>query len=254
MYRERTRKEQASDINRGKRRGRMKKKPLKTEKRRTSTEATGKTVEKALEKALGDLNAKVEDVDIEIIDAGQKGFMNLFGSRDAKIRVIKKKDTKGIEEIADEVTKLIMNCLDVNYRIFSDTLDDSTYINIETAGVDGLLIGRKGDTLNSLQHLIGRIVSRRMGGYQRLTLDVGGYLRNRQEILKQKAQKAADRARKTNREVGLEPMKAAERRIIHMVLAEEEGISTYTVGNGEMRKVFITPERGQEKRGRYNRR
>lgn len=216
-------------------------------------EATGKTVEKALDKALDQLGARIDEVEIEIIDAGQKGMLNLFGARDARIRVSRKKKSKGIEEIADEVANVIMECLDVNYRIFAEEKDDTTYINVETAGVDGLLIGRKGDTLNSLQHLVGRIVSRKMGGYQRLTLDVGGYLKNRMDILRQKAMKAADRARRTNKEVALEPMKAAERRIVHITLADEAGVTTYTVGNGDMRKVFISPARSGEERSSRSR-
>ncbi len=213
-------------------------------------ETTGKSVQKALARALKTLDTKVENVEIEILDAGQKGVLNIFGARDARIRVTKKTDSKGIEEIADEVAGYIMESLDISYRLFSETDDDATYINIETAGVDGLLIGRKGDTLNSLQHLVGRIVSRKMGGYQRLTLDVGGYLKNRQEILRQKAVKAAERARKSNREVQMEPMKASERRIVHVALTNEEGISTYTTGNGDMRKVCIAPAgKGRERRG-----
>ncbi len=224
------------------------------EEKKTVIETTGKSVEKALDKALRSLDAKVENVEIEILDAGQKGVLGIFGARDARIRVTKKNDSKGIEEIAEEVTRYIMECLDINYRIFTEPDDDATYINIETAGVDGLLIGRKGDTLNSLQHLVGRIVSRKMGGYQRLTLDVGGYLKNRQEILRQKAMKAAERARKSNREVQMEPMKASERRIVHVALTDEEGIMTYTTGNGDMRKVCIAPAgKGRERRdrGRY---
>jgi len=220
------------------------------EESRKVVETTGKSVQKALSKALKSLDAKVENVDIEIIDAGQKGVLSIFGAKDARIRVTKKTDSKGIEEIADEVAGYIMESLDISYRIFSESDDDSTYINIETAGVDGLLIGRKGDTLNSLQHLIGRIVSRKMGGYQRLTLDVGGYLKNRQEILRQKAVKAAERARRSNREVQMEPMKASERRIVHVALTDEEGISTYTTGNGDMRKVCIAPAgKGRDRRG-----
>lgn len=217
-------------------------------KSRDRIEATGKTVEKALEKALEKLNARIDEVEIEILEAGQKGVLNLFGAKDARIRVTRKKSSEGIEEIVDSVARVIMESLDVNYRLFTEEDGDATYINIETAGVDGLLIGRKGDTLTSLQHLIGRIVSRSMGGYQRLTLDVGGYLRNRQEILKQKATKAADRAKKTGREVALEPMKASERRIIHVTLADIEGVTTYTVGDGEMRKVYVSPVRGNEKK------
>lgn len=221
--------------------------------RNAVVETRGKSVEKALQKALQSLGAKVSDVDIEILDAGQKGFLGIFGARDAHIRVVRKKDTKGIEEVVDDVARTIMKALDVNYRIFAEADGDSTYVNIETAGVDGLLIGRKGDTLNSLQHLIGRIVSRRLGGYQRLTLDVGGYLKNRQDILRQKAVKAAERAKKTNREVQLEPMKASERRIVHVALAEVEGVSTYTTGNGEMRKVYVAPAKEGDKNGRGER-
>ena len=224
------------------------------EERKAVIETTGKSVEKALDKALSSLGAKVENVEIEILDAGQKGVLGIFGARSARIRVTKKNDASGVEEIADEDAGYIMECLDINYRLFTEQDDDSTYINIETAGVDGLLIGRKGDTLNSLQHLVGRIVSRKMGGYQRLTLDVGGYLKNRQEILRQKAVKAADRARRSNREVQMEPMKASERRIVHVALTGQEGITTYTTGNGDMRKVCIAPAgKGRERRdgGRY---
>ncbi len=220
------------------------------EENRKVIEITGKSVEKALEKALKSLNAKVENVEIEILDAGQKGVLGIFGAKAARIRVTKKNDSKGVEEIADEVARYIMECLDINYRIFTESYDDATYVNLETAGVDGLLIGRKGDTLNSLQHLVGRIVSRKMGGYQRLTLDVGGYLKNRQDIIRQKAKKAAERARKSNREIQMEPMKASERRIVHVALTDEEGIITYTTGNGDMRKVCIAPAgKGRERRG-----
>jgi len=206
-----------------------------------SVEATGRSVEKALEKALEMLNAKIDEVEIQILDAGQKGVLSIFGSRDARVRVTRKKSGRDIEGIVDEVVKVVMDCLDVSYRIFTEEQGDSIYINVETAGVDGLLIGRKGDTLNSLQHLIGRIVSKRMGGYQRLTLDVGGYLKNRYEILKQKAIKAADKAKKLGKEVALEPMKASERRIVHLTLANVEGVTTYTVGNGDLRKVYVSP-------------
>jgi len=230
------------------------KKPERQDTQKNRIEVTGKTVEKALEKALEALGASIDEVEIEILDAGQKGVLNIFGVREARIRATRKKGRKGIEEVVDDVARTIMECLDVNYRIFTDELEDSTYINIETAGVDGLLIGRKGDTLNSLQHLMGRIVSKRMGGYQRVTIDVGGYLKNRQDILRQKALKAADRARRTNREVAMEPMKASERRIIHLTLAEVNGVTTYTLGNGELRKVYISPVRSAENDNRKNRR
>lgn len=221
--------------------------------RQDSIETSGKTVEKALEKGLETLRTRIDEVEIKILDPGQKGVLGIFGSRDAKIRVTRKRSSSGVEEIVDEITRSIMECLDVNYRLFSEERDGTTYINVETAGVDGLLIGRKGDTLTSLQHLVGRIVSKKLGGYQRLTLDVGGYLRNRHEILKQKAVKAAEKAKKSNHDVTLEPMYAAERRVVHMALAGLDGITTYTVGNGELRKVCISPAKAEDGKRQGNR-
>lgn len=221
--------------------------------RTSGIEATGKTVEKALEKGLQTLKARIDEVEIHIVDAGQKGVLGIFGARDARIRITRKNSASGVEGVVDDVARAIMECLDVNYRLFAEEKDGTTYVNIETAGVDGLLIGRKGDTLTSLQHLIGRIVSKKLGGYQRLTLDVGGYLRNRHEILRQKALKTADKVKKGGREQALEPMKAAERRIVHMALSEVDGISTYTVGNGDLRKVCISPAKPEEGRRPGNR-
>jgi spoIIIJ-associated protein len=225
----------------------------RNEMRGDSIETTGKTVEKALEKGLASLKTRIDEVEIKILDQGQRGVLGIFGSRDARILITRKKSASNVEESVDSVVRAIMQALDVNYRLFAEERDGSTYINIETAGVDGLLIGRKGDTLTSLQHLIGRIVSKQLGGYQRLTLDVGGYLRNRHDILKQKAIKAAEKVKKANHEVSLEPMRAAERRIVHMALSEIDGISTYTVGNGDLRKVCIAPQRAEEGKRAGNR-
>lgn len=213
----------------------------------SSVETTGKSVEKALKKALKIMGTSINNVEVEIENTGQKGILGIFGARNAKVLVRRKEDNKGVEEIAEEIARTILDCIGVNYRIFADSVDDSTYINIETAGVDGLLIGRKGDTLNSLQHLVGRIVSKKMGGYRRITLDVGGYLKNRHDIIRKKAKKAAQRVKKTRKDVGLEPMKSSERRIAHIELTGQEGISTYTVGSGELRKVFVTLSGGGKK-------
>ncbi|MGM0483432.1 MAG: RNA-binding cell elongation regulator Jag/EloR, partial [Candidatus Krumholzibacteriota bacterium] len=208
----------------------------------------GKTVEKALKKALDKISANINEVDVEIEDPGEKGFLGILGARDAEVKVTRKSRNAGVEEIANEIMKIILDCLDVKYRIFSETDGDSTYINIETVGVDGLLIGRKGDTLDSLQHLVGRIISKRLGGYRRMTLDVGGYLKNRYDIIRKKARKAAKKVRKTGRDTGLDPMKSSERRIAHIELTDENDISTYTVGSGRLRKVIVTPSKSEENR------
>jgi spoIIIJ-associated protein len=121
-----------------------------------------------------------------------------------------------------------------------------TDVTIRTDGLDGLLIGRRGQTLAALQHVVGRLVSRQFGPDVPHTVDVGDYRRRREAQLVEKAQVLAEKVRATGREINLEPLHAPERRIVHMAVAKVPGVRTYTVGRGLHRNVVIAPEhRGQ---------
>ena len=115
---------------------------------------------------------------------------------------------------------------------------------IDIAGEDsGLLIGRRGQTLQSLQFVVNMIVRKEFGEGVRVVLDVERYRQRREASLKDMADKVAERVTQTGRSITLEPMSAADRRIIHITLAEREGISTESVGIGDDRKVSIFPSR-----------
>ena len=109
----------------------------------------------------------------------------------------------------------------------------------------GLLIGRRGTTLAALQYIINLMVSRKMGSRVLISLDIEHYRRRREDSLTGLAQRMADRVRKSGRSLTLEPMPAGERRIVHLVLAEDSAVTTGSVGEGDGRKVVIYPQRGR---------
>ena len=208
-----------------------------------SVESSGKTIEQALQKALKELGAKPDEVDIEILEGASKGFLGgLFGSKMVSIRVTLR-DSKRVESHLETLKEILSNLLSrmgIEYQLTIEEMPDTTFINISSSGLDGLLIGRRGETLSSLQHVVNRIFTSRTGQHSKITIDVGGYVKRKHRLLVERARKSADRVRKTGKEVDFEPLKAADRRIIHLTVAEISDLTTYTIGDGLLRKVVIT--------------
>ncbi len=209
----------------------------------TSIEASGKTIEQALQKALKELGAHAEDVDIEILAEAQSGLRAIFGGRSVHIRVSLREGKVGdnsgmICGILDEV----LGYMGIDYSTTVEEVPDTTFVNINSNGLDGLLIGRRGETLASIQHVVNRIFTSQTGRHSKITVDVGGYVRRKHRLLIEKAQKVASRVSSTGREYDFEPLKASERRIIHLAVADMDEVTTYTIGDGLLRKVVITPK------------
>lgn len=208
-----------------------------------SVEATGKTIEQALQRALKDLAARPEEVDIEILEGSGKGFLGgIFGSKAVSIRVTLRegKRAENNNEILKEVIDTILGFMGVDYKLTVEATPDTTFMNVNTNGLDGLLIGRRGETLSSLQHVVNRIFTARTGQHSQVTLDIGGYVRRKQRLLMERARKVGERVRQTGKDVDFEPLKASERRIIHLAVAELGDLTTYTIGDGLLRKVVVT--------------
>lgn len=216
-----------------------------------SVESSGKTIEQALQKALKDLDAGPEDVDIEIISESQGGLLGIFGQKSVKIRVTlrEEKEEEANTDLIRRILDNVLSLMGVEFTATVEEMPDTTFININSDGLDGLLIGRRGETLSSLQHVTNRIFTSQTGRHSKITIDVGGYVRRKHRLLVEKARKVADRVRKTHREYDFEPLKAADRRIIHLAIADVSDVTTYTIGDGLLRKVVVTPkETGSEAR------
>jgi spoIIIJ-associated protein len=209
-----------------------------------SVEATGKTIEQALQKALKELEAKANDVDIEILPESHKSLFGLFGSKAVSIRVTlreQKADGRNIELI-EEIIDKVLSLMDIDYKLTIEEMPDTTFVNVNTPGLDGLLIGRRGETLSSIQHVVNRIFTSRTGQHSKVTVDVGGYIKRKHRLLIEKARRIAERVKKTGKEIDFEPLKASDRRIVHLAISELPAVTTYTVGDGLLRKVVITPK------------
>ncbi|WP_297714332.1 RNA-binding cell elongation regulator Jag/EloR [Clostridium sp.] len=200
-------------------------------------EMTGKTVEEALKHALDELKLTKDKVDVEVIDEGSKGLFNLIGIKPAKVKVTAKPDS-----LDDAKTFLVnvLNSMNINADI--DIKEENNIIKINLKGSKmGLVIGYRGETLDSLQYLVSLVVNKNHENpYKKVVLDAENYRHKREETLINVAQKTAYKVKKSGRPYKLEPMNPYERRIIHSALQEYTDINTYSEGEEPFRRIIIS--------------
>jgi len=224
-------------------------------------EKSAKTVEEAVESALEELKAEKENVDIEVLEHPVRGIFGILGSKLAKVRVsIKEDDTfkeirdKSIEnkiiritdytlekEKARKFLRDVLEAMDIKAEIRIKITNDNLYINLAGPKM-GVIIGRRGQTLDSLQYLVSIVVNKDKDrdNFVKVILDTEDYRKKREETLQRLARRLADNVLKTGKNVELEPMNPYERRIIHYTLQEFENITTYSEGEEPYRKVIIS--------------
>ncbi len=201
-------------------------------------EMVGKTVDDAVNAALAELNAKKEDVDVEVLEEGSKGFLGM-GSKDAKVRVSLKctPQNKAVDFLSG-----LFDVWGLNVKISTEL--DGDVLKVELEGDDmGVVIGKRGETLDALQHLTSLNVNTGDGDFVKVSLDTEGYREKRVKTLESLAAKLASKVAKTRHNVTLEPMNSYERRIIHASLQDNEFVTTYSVGQSPNRKVVIAYNR-----------
>lgn len=197
-------------------------------------EKSAKTKQEAIELALSELGLKEEDVEIEVIEEGSKGFLGI-GSKEAVVRVTYS-DTS--EKRAQKFLEGLFEILGEEVKI--DIKKEKDDLGIELSGPDmGIVIGKRGETLDALQHLTSLVVNRGDMDFVKVSLDTENYREKRIKALESLANKLANKVVKTGRNTSLEPMNAYERRIIHSTLQNHEMVTTYSVGQGVRRKVVI---------------
>lgn len=201
-------------------------------------EMVGKTVEDATNAALGELNAKIEDVEVEVLEEGSKGFLGM-GSKDAKVRVTLK--CTPVSKAVDFLTQLF-DVWGIEVKINTELEGDVLKINLEGDDM-GVVIGKRGETLDALQHLTSLNVNTGNGDFVKVSIDTEGYREKRVKTLENLAAKLASKVAKTKHNVTLEPMNSYERRIIHASLQDNEYVTTYSVGQSPNRKVVIAYNR-----------
>jgi spoIIIJ-associated protein len=199
-------------------------------------EMTGRTVEEAVKNALSELNVTEDKVEVEVLEEGSKGLFKLIGAKPARIRVKVKRDY--IYE-AKTFLRDVLNAMNVKAEI--RIKEEADTINISLTGPDmGILIGYRGETLDSLQYLISLVVNKgHETAYKRVVLDTENYRTKREETLKRLAQKVAGTVRRTGKLIRLEPMNPYERRVIHSALQDDRYIQTHSEGEEPYRRVVV---------------
>ncbi len=206
-----------------------------------SIKVEAKNVDKAVEKALAELDIARKDAEIKIIDEGSRGLLGLIGAKDAVVEVKEVFDPvkKGKEFLETLLKKANIN---VGVEILEEKSDDEQVVyNLTGEKELGLVIGHRGETLDAMQYLTSIYLNKELEEYFRVLLDAEGYRDRRQETLERLAERLAAKAERKKRKVVLEPMPPHERRIIHIKLKENKNVKSYSEGKEPYRKVMIEP-------------
>ena len=197
-----------------------------------------KTVEGAIKEALEELQVSRNDVEIVVLEEPSKGLFGLIGTKDAAVKVTVINDPV---EIAENFLSKMLMCMNVRANI--SVKREGSQLYIEIVDIDssdmGIVIGKRGNTLDAMQYLVSLSVNKNRQDYIKVLIDVMGYRKKREDTLIKLANKMAEKSRSIRKPVKLEPMNPYERRIIHSALQNVSGVTTYSEGEEPYRRVVI---------------
>lgn len=215
-------------------------------------EFTGKTVEDAVMEATIKLETTSDRMEYEVLEKGSNGFLGI-GSKPARIRARKVMETA---ERAEKFLMDVLEAMDLKATVSMEENKEERTLDIDLAGDDmGVLIGKRGQTLDSLQYLVSLVVNKGEDDYIRVKVDTENYRQRRKDTLENLAKNIASKVRRTGKLVTLEPMNPYERRVIHSALQNDRYVETHSEGEEPFRKVVVSLKEGVQPRenNRYRR-
>ena len=205
-----------------------------------SIEVSGKSEDEAVQSALDQLGLGRDEVSVEIIERAKAGFLGLK-SAPAVVRVTYESDVSNSERVENFLSGLFTR---MDVRAKPEITESDGVISVNLTGEDpGILIGRRGETLDAIQHLTNYAVNNGGTGRVRVNIDTENYRERRNEALEHLAEKVASKVVKYRRNMTLEPMNSYERHIIHTALQETANVTTYSVGTEPNRRIVVAYER-----------
>jgi spoIIIJ-associated protein len=200
-------------------------------------QASGKSVEEALKNGLARLGVGEDRVKVTVLEQPSKGLFGLIGAKEARVELELLSD--GVEE-ATVFLREVAAAMGLSVTL--ERVDDAESIRINIKGPDlGLLIGRRGQTLDSLQYLVNIVANRHSDRHIRIVLDAEQFRERRKQTLESLSERMASRVVKTRKEIVLEPMTSQERKIIHSHLQSHPDVKTYSQGDEPNRRIVIAP-------------
>lgn len=223
---------------------------------------TGKTVEEAKAAALEELGVSEDQAVVEVVSESEGGFLGIGKQVEVKVTAnVEDSSEESEEEVVyygddesyegDEVSEAedaavafvaeVLSGIGIHGNMDSYREDDTIYISV-TGSDCASAIGRHGETLDAISYMTNLIANKHSEERVHVHLDVGGYKKHREQVLRNLAGKAASRALRTGRKVDMEPMNPAQRRLVHAYLQDFEGVTTHSEGTEPNRHVVVTPE------------
>lgn len=252
-------------------------------------EFSGKDIDVAIQNACSKLDLSIDDLKYNVISEGTSGIFGIVGRKDARIKVDLPVDNRdgaaaiqaeGVKSIVDEAfgkeTRVkssetpeaeVVDVTEESIRLgtealqkMADLITDDATVNHETqndrltlsieGGNAGILIGRKGQTLDAMQFLTDKIINRKSDARVRVRVDIEGYMETRKANLEHLAYKMADKAKKTGRPATINQMSAQDRRIVHLALKDDNKVRTQSMGDGYYRRLVIFPKKKNSFKGK----
>ena len=212
-------------------------------------EFEGKTTEEAIENACQQLNLTKEEMDIEIMEPGSAGIFGLVGGRKARVKVTTAKPESAVIEednglaIAKDALENILNLIPIEgITVRAEQTDGIISLNID-GDKTGLLIGRKGRTLDALQFIVNKIVNKTLEKRAHVVVDSENYRQRRRDSLIQMALRMGDKVKTMRKPLTTNLLNPHDRRIVHLALREDEAVDTKSRGEGVLKKVVIIPKK-----------
>ncbi len=203
-------------------------------------EVSAKTVSEAITEACRKLGVTSDRLDYQVIEEGSNGFLGI-GSKPAVIKAAVKVEEISVEDSAKNFLNDVFAAMDMSVVINVKYDENEKEMDIDLSGDDmGVLIGKRGQTLDSLQYLVSLVVNKESQDYIRVKVDTENYRERRKETLENLAKNIAYKVKRTRRTVALEPMNPYERRIIHSALQNDKYVTTHSEGEEPFRKVVIS--------------
>lgn len=203
-------------------------------------EVTAKTVDDAITEGLIKLGTTSDKIETEIIEKGSSGFLGI-GSKPAVVKIWKKFT---IEDYVKGFLNDVFQAMEMKVEVIVDVSEDKKNVDIELKGEDmGVLIGKRGQTLDSLQYLTNLALGKQVNEFVKVKIDTEDYRKRRKETLENLAKNIAYKVKRTKRPVTLEPMNPFERRVIHSALQGDRYVNTHSEGDEPYRHVVVTLKR-----------
>lgn len=202
----------------------------------------GKSTSAVISAFMKESNLKLDEFKFEVIEEGSKGLLRLFGAKPTKVKITLPDVTEKIKEYVEGILQRI----NAHYKDIKVAFKDHAY-QVDISSEDpGFIIGKDAKMLDSLQHLLNQMINKQEKKQLKLKMDVDGYRQRRQDSLLDKVKDISEKVKEHGRSITMEPLHAANRRLVHQYVEKDKNIRTMTIGDGEFKRVVILPANSTE--------